>query len=98
MRFVGVGFPCGGDLWRRTQNVDVEALREHEAHVGRREHEAHVARTARGAPLGQSGVVERLASPAAKGLLVSKARTSGVMFSKKWRSTSTTFIASSKSK
>ena len=77
--------------------MDVKGLREHEAHVGRREHEAYVGRTALGGPLGQSVVVERLASPAAKGPLVSKARTSRATFSTKWRPTSTTFIANSKS-
>jgi hypothetical protein len=89
MGFVAVSFPSGGDLWRGTQGVDVRALREHEADVGRR---------ARGGPLGQSGVVERSASPDAEGLVVFKARTGGVTFSKKWRSTSTTFIVSSMSK
>jgi hypothetical protein len=116
MRFVAEGFPCGGDLWRRTQNVELKGLREHEAYVGRREHEGYVGRRgpkasvggrdhkasvgrwARGGRLAQSDVVERLASPEAKGLLVYKARISGMTFSTKWRPTSMTFIASSMSK
>jgi hypothetical protein len=53
MGCVAVGFSCGGDLRRRTQNVDGKAPGEHEACVGRREHEAYVVQRARGDPLDQ---------------------------------------------
>ena len=105
--FVARGFPGGGDLWRRTQSVELKGLREHEAYAGRKEYEAYVGRRghkvsvgrrARGGRLAQSDVVERLASPEPKGLVVYKARISGMTSSTKWRPISMTFIASFKSK